>query len=451
MLMFGVVQVLSCDVDVWCCASLETLIKNPDSYEFRPLAFRSSLPSQSPRFFSASASGAGGAIMPCRDDLVLRVCESVFKPGVCVPAYSWDASAVGGKWWHDHRYLASQAGVTWIYQFKKQESARGILQRVRRDNDLEHFDFQKNESSARHLPLLMSSAAVVGWLGERYTMAVHASGRAEPGYVASWQAMLTGVQDSACKAIQSGVLTGRPEIHCLDLTLYVEAHGMISVEPLLACLPSLPADWTTLSDRAVHGLPPFSGEVQVIALFRFLMLRTKYSNIPSDHPLALLRRGLVRVVAFLLEVAVELGVQETAEKYGDRPPPLLGLFGPSQRTKSHHTPLAKMVAIKSCSTTHGSNETVMGAQGMHKGSSSQLRNAKLALYTDKMREMFKDSTCVWLSHDGSCHGGPSVSVCAAVDPVLEIGAYTKPEARYGDCKVTVESMISVALLSGCVT
>ena len=54
-----VVGVASCDVDVWCCASLEILINNPDSYEFRPLAFRSSLPSPSPRFFSASASGAG--------------------------------------------------------------------------------------------------------------------------------------------------------------------------------------------------------------------------------------------------------------------------------------------------------------------------------------------------------------------------------------------------------
>ena len=82
-------------------------------------------------------------IMPSRDDLVLQVCDSVFRPGVCIPAYSWDAADLGGKWWHDHRYMASQAGVTWIYQFKKQESARGILQRVRQDNDLEYFDLMK--------------------------------------------------------------------------------------------------------------------------------------------------------------------------------------------------------------------------------------------------------------------------------------------------------------------
>ena len=148
--------------------------------------------------------------MPSREDLVLHVCESVFKPGVCIPAYGWEAAALGGKWWHDHRYLCSQAGVTWIFQFRKQEAARGILQRVRHDNDLEYFDLMKNENAGRHLPLLMSSAAVVAWLGERYTMAVHAANRAEPGYFASWLAMLNGVQDSASKAIQSGVLTGRP-------------------------------------------------------------------------------------------------------------------------------------------------------------------------------------------------------------------------------------------------
>ena len=373
--------------------------------------------------------------MPSREDLELLVCDSVFRPGVCIPAYRWDGAALGGKWWHDHRYLASQAGVTWIYQFKKQEAARGILNRVRTDNDLEYYDLMRNESSGRHLPLLMSTSAVIGWLGERYTMAVHAAGRTEPGYAVAWQAMLSGVQDSCSKAIQSGVLTGRPEVHCLDVVLAVDGHGFIALDPLLECLPSLPTDWQSLSDRAVHGLPPFSCAVKIVDLLRFLMLRHKYSKIPSTHPLALLRKALVRVTAFMVEVAVELGVKETAEKYGDRPPPLLGIFGPSQRTKAHHIPLAKVVSMTSLGSTHGSNETVMRAQGHYKGSSGQLRNAKLSIYTDKIQSMFKPSNCVWIYHDGSCHGGPSVSVAAAIDPVQEIGAYIKPEARCGNFKV----------------
>ena len=88
----------------------------------------------------------------------------------------------------------------------------------------------------------------------------------------------------------------------------------------------------------------------------------------------------------------------------------------------------------------------MGAQGHFKGSSSQLRNAKLAIYTDKSREMFKDSNCVWLTHDGSCHGGPSVSVAAAIDPVKEMGSYVKPEASNCNFKVAFGCTILNELL-----
>ena len=134
--------------------------------------------------------------MPCREDLELIVCDSVFRPGACVPAYCWQGAATGGKYWHDHRYLAAQANVTWLFQFKKQESARGILQRVTKDCGLNYYDIMRNENSGRHLPLLLSSVAVIGWLGERYLMAVHAGTRAEPSYMESWQNMLQGVQAS---------------------------------------------------------------------------------------------------------------------------------------------------------------------------------------------------------------------------------------------------------------
>lgn len=213
-------------------------------------------------------------------------------------------------------------------------------------------------------------------------MAVHAASQAEPGYFVSWWSMLDGVQDSVSNAIQSGVLTGRPEVHCLDVSLHVGSHCMIAMEPLLGVLPSLPTNWQRIAGRQVHALASFAAEVRAVGFFGFPMLRRKHSTIPRDNPLTLLCKASVRVVTFLLEVAVELGVQETIEKCADRLSPVLGLFGPSQRTKSHHTPLAKTVAMQSCSSTHGSNETVMVAQGHVKGASSQLRSAKLTIYKD---------------------------------------------------------------------
>ena len=145
--------------------------------------------------------------MPIREEFEFLVCESVFRAGSCVPAYSWPGAALGGKFWHDHRYLCSQANVIWLYQFNKQERSRGIMQRVMQDCGLQYDDIMNNENSGRHLPQLLSSTAVVGWLGERFLMAVHAGSSAEPSYMDSWQGMLEGVQASCSRAMQADVPT----------------------------------------------------------------------------------------------------------------------------------------------------------------------------------------------------------------------------------------------------
>ena len=87
---------------------------------------------------SGAPTSRGG--MPCREDLELLVCDSVFRPGSCVPAYGWPGALLGGKFWHDHRYLCNQANDTWLFQFKKQETARGIMQRVTQDCGLQYYE-----------------------------------------------------------------------------------------------------------------------------------------------------------------------------------------------------------------------------------------------------------------------------------------------------------------------
>ena len=77
----------------------------------------------------------------------MLVCDSVFRAGSCVPAYSWPGAALGGKFWHDHRYLCSQANVTWLFQLKKHEVARGIMQRVMQVCGLQNYDVMKNETA----------------------------------------------------------------------------------------------------------------------------------------------------------------------------------------------------------------------------------------------------------------------------------------------------------------
>ena len=396
-----------------------------------PLAFWPSCARAFARPVSESALwGSAGACsrMPCREDLELKVCDSVFRAGVCVPVYAWQQASLGARFWHDHRYLCSQAGITWLYQFAKQQNARGILQRVRADNDLQHFDLMKNESVGRHLPLLLSTNLVVGWLAERFVMGVHAANRADPASIAGWHNMLLGVQSAIGQTLQAGVLQGVPQIHAMDLTLDIGPHATINLSPLVALLPTLPREWEALAARDLHHLPRYSDTVAAMDLFRFLMLRHKFSAIPPEHPFTLLRTALVHVVGFLLEAAIEISIADTRDRFAGRPPPLLALFGPSQRTKAHHIPAAKVVAMASLDKCHGSAQTIMSAQGLFKGSSSQLRNAKLTLYKADSVSEFKGTNVVWLSHDGSCHGGTSMAVAAAVDPIRGKGCYIKPEA-----------------------
>ena len=177
--------------------------------------------------------------MPCRDDLELKVCTSVFKDvGACVPVYAWGQGQVGQRYWHDQRYLCAAAGVSNLYAFRKQEKTRDIMTRVRYDCSLSHHDAMKNVDGGRHLPLLLSSLACVGWLGERYVMAVHAGQRAEPGYLRNWQALVDGIQISCCSVLQSGTLQDVPSFSADGVDLSIGAHGMVDLHPLVCQIPS---------------------------------------------------------------------------------------------------------------------------------------------------------------------------------------------------------------------
>ena len=347
-----------------------------------------------------------------------------------MPAYCHESARLGQRYWHDHRYVCSQANISWLYQLRKQEVQRGIYSRVIADCDLNHHDIMRNDTPGRHLPLLMSTVATVGWLGERYSMAVHASTRAPDQYTASWQTLLSGIQSAAAHVCQSGVMTATPQIHAMDLTLHIGSHGTVDLQPLVDRIPSLPADWAAISGRGANGIGPWKLSVAIVDLYRFLVLRCKFSRIPFEHPFSLLRRGLVHVLAFLIEVRVQLSIQEVEDSFGSkRAPPVHALFGPSSRQRSHHLPLPKIIALKLSEEIHGSRETILRTSGLHKGSSSQLRAAKLLIYREKTSELFEPSNAFWMNHDGSCHGGASMIVGLGFDPIRQCAAYAKPEAQ----------------------
>ena len=218
------------------------------------------------------------------------------------------------------------------------------------------------------------------------------------------------------------------QVHAMDLTLEVGAHANMDLQPLLDKIPNLSADWDAIAARPIHGISPFRRVVPAVELYKFLVVRCKFSRMPFEHPFSLLRRALVHVLAWLIEVQVQMSIADVDATFGKRAPPVAQLFGPTQRQKSHHLPLPKLLAMKQCEEVHGSRETILRTSGLHKGSSSQLRSAKLAIYKEQAAAGFSSSNCFWLNHDGSCHGGASMIVGVGFDSVLNVGAYVKPEA-----------------------
>ena len=375
----------------------------------------------------ASSPGRPPPLPVSRDRLEVLVAEGPWSRGSLLPVYRRSDEAVLGEcFYHDQRYLTYLAGVNWGYGFKKQERVRGILHRILKEHGLHHGECLNNEDRSRHLPTLFSSRFAISWITERYTMALFAGDRAAADYNDGWSSLIDALGKTCARAMQSEAMDGQLQLRVGTVEMVVEEYAKIDIRPLLAVYPGLQDDWAELAEHTPHHLPCFESKPPVTQFWRFLNLRCFKAVLPRGHPLKLLRAGLLQILAFMLEVDLDNELHE--ERPESSRPAVLELYGLSGRTRIHHRPAAKLVAVSTLSSTHGSAETVMRAQGFHKGSSAQLRGAKIKIYRERTQSVFSTSSGWQITWDGSCHGGVTMLAGAVVDPTALLGAYFVPQA-----------------------
>ena len=387
--------------------------------------------------------------MATRDELSLHATESPWSRGVTVPAYRRPSADVGTPaYFHDHRYMTTQAGVTgvackvqgvaymttqagvtWGHGFRKQEQQRGVLSRINREWVLEDWELLVNGDVGRHLPTLMSSRFALAWVAERWSMAIFASNRTTADYNAGWNRLLDGAQSTIANVSSRPEISGAATITAADVVLTVGHDAEIDMSPLAQKWPGMCDDWSELASDPRHHLPPLDVRcVPLMVLYKFVELRRRASAIPPGHPLLALRTATMQVAVFFLEAAVEFDIDEP--KPANLRPPPLELIGSKGRTRCHHRPLQKAMSLAAAKALHGSNETIMRARGECAGTASQLRAAKLSLYQAEARTLMASANAWHLTWDGSCHGGKSMLCGAITDPDSNTGALLKPEATW---------------------
>ena len=368
--------------------------------------------------------------MATRESLELAPTESVWCRGPVVPLYRLPSGEPGfGKFFHDHRYIVAQAKCHTYYQFAKQERARNVYGRILREYKLDYYNVMQNADRTRHLPTLMSTSFAVAWLMTRWSMSVGVEERCSPEYLKGWAMLLEGAATAASDAIQADVLDGVPGISACGAQLEVGAYGIIDMTPLLRFLPDMPDCWDEMASIGSHGMPRFAGSHHILHVLKFFELRIfKTNNLSLEHPIQELRRAVHAVFSFLVEIQLEMDYVDCQARFASNPPPIMDIRGPSGRYRAHHRPLEKVVALKHMQAKPGSMEVTMQAFGQFKGSSAQLRAAKLQLYDERGRDWMAGSHGLAFSLDGSCHGGPSMLCGIVVDAHSDAGRYCRPEA-----------------------
>ena len=366
--------------------------------------------------------------MATRAELVLLPVDSPFGRGVTVPAYRRPECAEVGSpaYFFDHRYLCQQAGITGLRDFRKQESKRGVYERIAREWTMHTWELILNTDSGRHLPTLMSSRYTLAWLAERWAMSIHASRRCSSEYNANWNRLLESVACTVAAAISRPEVSGVTTITAADVTLIVGPEAEIDMRPLVRRWSQFVDDWDELASEPRHHLPPLVvSQVPLVALFKFVEIRRRATYVPHGHPLSALRHATMAIICFFLETAVELGIDDAKRHM----PPPIELVAEGGRVRCHHRPLAKMVSLQAATSLHGSRECFMKAKGETNGTNSALRAATLQLYTDAMQQAMRDAGAWHVSWDGSCHGGKSMLVGTILNCDMDSIAVLRPTAE----------------------
>ena len=285
--------------------------------------------------------------MVVRADLKVESCDSVWRPGTIVPVYRVPTGlASSAAFYHDHRYVCSQAGITWLYQFRKQEVARNVFGRVLRQHGLETHDVMRNEDKSRRLPILMSTPFTFAWVSTRWEMALFCGQRTTNEYRNNWSSLIRGAGASCAVACQSGRLDGTAGFEVGGVQMSVGPSAVIQLNPLLDAWPMMRSDWDELARVPANDLHAFREEVRADDLWRFFILRLRAAHVPDTHPLHSIRTALMNIIGFLLNVATQIGTEQTASQFTDRVQPVLEIFGPSGRHRCQHRSLQKSIALK---------------------------------------------------------------------------------------------------------
>ena len=177
---------------------------------------------------------------------------------------------------------------------------------------------------------------------------------------------------------------------------------------------SLTVEWTTVRERCPWAmLPDFSLHVGIITALRFVDLRIRASDgLGPDHWIQKLRAMLLRMSAWLLEIAVDAEFQDASTQFQSRPTELYGAGG--KRRAPHQDALKLSICQQICH--YGSREAITRSLGRGKGTAAQLSSCMIRLYMANVRQVFQASASVAVHWDGSTHDGHDVQVGAALLP-----------------------------------
>ena len=347
-------------------------------------------------------------------------------PVHCLP----DADVGGPAFYFEQRYFLHSAQISDQLNFRKNERARHILERIAASYQLDVArDFMRDEN-ASHLPLLVSTRFVLCWLLERRHMALHHSRWEVSSSSSSWSRLLDNYFEAAAVSLHA-LPDALPTLEVAGVSIPIDKYGNVSLVALAQMWPGMQQEWSEIADNfAGFQLPsyPAGQSVQLSSLLVFLDCRTRFSDasVDASDPTTALRGAVVQVMSWLVELHVLDMITVTHERSDGRDARVTELFGPSDRYRMHHRALERKNVLQQMKGTYGCKETISRTlSGVH-GTANESVVAGNKLYKRSLQCAFKHSTAVALGYDGSCHGGSDTLVGFAMDVPTEIGGYLEP-------------------------
>lgn len=354
-----------------------------------------------------------------RSTLLPKACRSKILADSTLPVYVRRGCEPGSPcFWWEQRYWLQAADIADQRGFRKTESRRNVLTNMELAWDLQRCDHDilRDDDARRHLPLLLSTRALLVWCTERWLMSRRKE--ANPNTDSRrWLKLIIAMFDG----VDSGLLTMPtwPVITIAGVRLQCANDGTIDLGPLLAAWAGLGDDWGAIVARSgtvLRGLAPVDRvPLRDVWLFVAIRLHITASPVPATHPLRSLQTAMLHILTFIVEVHCHHQVIAHDAAFAGRPIAVTELHGPSGRWRVHHRPTARISLLAQLHAGMGSDNAISTALTGNHGVAAQVRSVRNKLYLERSRLWFQDCAKLSIGWDGSTHGGRDVNVGYAVN------------------------------------